>query len=465
MAKYGFVVAGTHSGCGKTTVSLGLMAYFAERGYSVQAFKVGPDFIDPGLHRLITGRNSFNLDGWMLTKEYNVNLFKWASHNSDVAIVEGVMGMYDGFDGKTEDGSTAQIAKWADIPVLLVVDARSMARSVAALIHGFVSFDSRIKWAGVVFNRVGSEKHFEYLRDALSVLPYDLPVLGWLPAEREVTLPERHLGLITAEESGIDMAWKTKIASLMERFVDVKLLLEKSKIVDSLNAFKNPFDTGATLPKSSTIAIPRDAAFCFYYEDNLLMLKNAGAKVVEFSPIKGEIPPDDTDAIYIGGGYPELHGEILSENQSFLRFLRERARSSTPIYAECGGLMFLSQYIKTTDGELWPMAGILPFGVRMLKRRRALGYSKVRFIKDCLLGPSGTVVKGHEFHYSDLYNCENDVELVFEVSKGESGDTRLEGFRLGSVLASYIHQHWGSNPEIAVNFLRNAAKNGEEGQS
>ncbi len=455
MAKYGFVIAGTHSGCGKTTMSLALMAYFTHRGFSVQPFKVGPDFIDPGLHGKITGRISRNLDGWMLTKSYNTSVFEWASSDSDIAIVEGVMGVYDGFDGKTESGSTAQMAKWINLPVILVIDARSMARSVAALVHGFTSFDPKVRWAGIILNRVGSEKHFRYLRDALLDISRNIPILGWIPVECQITLPERHLGLITAEEGKIDRKWIQTASSLVEQFIDVDLLLERSRIRVPDKPIENPFRMQSEVFFNVTVGIPRDAAFCFYYMDNIDIMKETGARIVEFSPLKGEIPPDNVDALYLGGGYPEVHVEKLSGNYKFFEAIRSLASRGTPIYAECGGLMTLGKYIRTLDGKKWPMAGILPFGVKMLNRRKALGYVEVKIVKNCILGSAGSVVRGHEFHYSDICADGNDIELVFELYKGDLR-LQLEGYARGNTLASYVHQHWGSNPYVALNFLRSA---------
>ncbi len=456
MAKYGFVIAGTHSGCGKTTISLALMSYFTCRKLSVQPFKVGPDFIDPGLHRKITGRTSRNLDGWMLTRSYNTKLFKWASSSADVAIVEGVMGIYDGFDGKTESGSTAQMAKWMNLPVVLVVDARSMARSVAALVHGFTSFDTEVKWGGIILNRVGSKKHFEYLRDALLSISRDIPILGWIPIEAQITLPERHLGLITAEEGNLDERWMNTASSLVEQFISVDLLLDRTRMNEPEQPVKSPFKLQSEDSFNVTVGIPKDAAFCFYYADNIDILKEAGAKIVEFSPLKGEVPPDDVNALYLGGGYPEVHAEGLSRNLAFFEAVRELASRNIPIYAECGGLMSLGRYIKTLDGNKWPMAGILPFGIEMLNRRRALGYVEVKLIKDCIVGSEGDTVRGHEFHYSDICTDVSNVELVFELYKGDLKLQR-EGYAVGNTLASYVHQHWGSNPEFALNLLRSAS--------
>ncbi|MBW1974097.1 MAG: cobyrinate a,c-diamide synthase [Deltaproteobacteria bacterium] len=464
MVDYGFVIAGTHSGCGKTTLSLALMAYLSELGMKVQPFKVGPDFIDPGLHELVTGVRSRNLDGWMLTQSYNTALFGWASREKDVAIVEGVMGIYDGFDGKSEAGSTAQMAKWLDLPVVLVVDCRSMARSVAALVHGFVDFDKDLRWVGIVLNRVGSEKHYEYLKEALAPMSDKIPVLGWIPAERELTLPERHLGLVTAEETPLDAFWKERALKLIENHIDVQMLLRRSILTGAGTVRFVPEKPWANIIEygrieNVNIAVPRDSAFCFYYADNLDILKDCGAELVEFSPLAGETIPYEASALYVGGGYPEVHADKLVQNRSFFERIRAMAVQGCPIYAECGGLMILSKYIKTKKGNdevSFSMAGLFPFGVRMLPRRRALGYVVVRFLEDCILGGRNQTVRGHEFHYSDVEGEIGGVKRVFEVKKNERELARMEGYSIGQVLASYVHQHWGSNPHVPVTFLQKA---------
>ncbi|MCX7823364.1 MAG: cobyrinate a,c-diamide synthase [Syntrophobacterales bacterium] len=452
-----FVIAGTHSGCGKTTLSLALMAFFSSKGLRVQPFKVGPDFIDPGLHSRITGKISRNLDGWMLSEGYNRSLFSWASRDVDVAIVEGVMGFYDGFDGKSEAGSTAQMAKLLGLPVVLVVDCRSMARSVAAIVHGFINFDPDIRWAGVILNRVAGEGHFRYLNEALSTALPHIPVLGWIPSDEDLKLPERHLGLVTAQESPIDERWIKKAKEAIVRYINIERLL--SETVFSAKPLEPPFYYELEhRPKRTDIriAVSRDAAFCFFYEDNLDFLRAFGAELQFFSPLEDQSIPSQVDAIVLWGGYPELHLERLTENRAFFRDLLNSFQRKVPIYAECGGLMTLSRFIEDWEGKRWPMAGILPFGTRMLKRRKALGYVEVELLKECMLGPTGTVVKGHEFHYSEICNIENNPNmlLVYKLSRRKSEDYRNEGYLMGgSLLASYVHQHWGSNPEVPRYFI------------
>lgn len=491
MARYAFVVAGTHSGVGKTTVSLGLMAHLVRRGYVVQPFKVGPDFIDPGLHTIITGRVSRNLDGWMLSPSYNRDNFVKASSDADIAIVEGVMGIYDGYNGKGESGSTAEMAKWLDIPVILVVDARSMARSVAALVSGYANFDPGVRWAGCVLNRVAGDRHYCYLKEALEAYLPHIPIIGWIPADYDISLPERHLGLITADEAPIGSDWVIRAANMVSHHLDVNMLLKASQVKSNppadwiddasrnlkTNRFSKPIKRIELYEEKVFIVVPRDPAFCFYYQDNLDLLAYFGAEMVFISPLSGDTIPDNADGVYIGGGYPELHVEKLAENRGFLKSLSKCVHRGVPVYAECGGMMVLGRFIETLEGRFWPMAGVLPFGVRMLPRRKALGYTGVYFRKDCILGPKGTVVRGHEFHYSEV--CEltgrkgeffikqplspkesqNSIDLVYELAQSKSSETsRFEGYSTRSLLASYVHQHWGSNPKVAGFFVRSAQK-------
>ncbi len=458
-SKFAFLIAGTQSGCGKTTISLALMAAFKARGVQVQPFKVGPDFIDPGFHTQITGLESRNLDGWMLTREYNEGLYQRLLSRADMAIVEGVMGLYDGYDGTSEAGSSAEMAKWLDLPVVLIVDARSMARSAAALVYGFSRFDPDLKIAGVIFNKIGGEGHLRYLKEAMSASMPDIPVLGGIPRESSIEMPERHLGLVTADEVFLNAGWRKTAVELVERCVDLDLLFEKAQCRP-----RGKFHRGVEKPEereqsATIIAVARDAAFCFYYPDNFEMLRNAGADLRFFSPLAGENIPDEASGLYLGGGYPELFAQNLSGQNIFFESIRQRASQGMPIYAECGGLMVLSRFIETIDGKRYPMAGVLPFGTRMLKKRKALGYTEVRLREPCLLGESGAVIRGHEFHYSEIVEMEPEkLSCAYQLKKRKHVESRMEGYSAGSVLAGYIHHHWGSAPGAAAAFVRHCSQ-------
>jgi cobyrinic acid a,c-diamide synthase len=480
--KFGFLVGGTHSGCGKTTIALALMAAFKARGLRVQPFKVGPDFIDPGFHTQVSGVESRNLDGWMLSRDYNRALFGRLLEHADAAIVEGVMGLFDGYDGITESGSSAEMAKWLGLPVVLVVDARSMARSAAALVYGFRHFDSGLRFAGVIFNQIGGEGHLGYLKEAMSNSLPEIPVLGGVPREDPIRIPERHLGLVTADEITIGPEREKNLAGLVERYVDLDLMVRISEYRGDCASpgleeppSRFPASSGMTragsvamaagdLPvpcvsaagePSVIVAVARDAAFCFYYPDNFDLLRQAGAELRFFSPVAGESFPANASGLYLGGGYPELYAETISARESFLAAISSGLAWGMPIYAECGGLMVLSRFIDTLDGKRYPMAGVLPFGTRMLPRRKALGYTEVVLSGPCLLGEAGLILRGHEFHYSEIVEEEAGPALIFayRIHARKFENNRPEGYTVGSALASYVHLHWGSAPAAPASFV------------
>jgi cobyrinic acid a,c-diamide synthase len=446
----GVVVAGTHSGCGKTTVSLGLMAALTRRGLRVAPFKVGPDFIDPGHHRQAAGRTGRNLDGWMLARAVNEAAFRRAAAGADVAVVEGVMGLFDGVDGNGESGSTAEMAKWLGLPALLVVDARSMARSAAALVQGFERFDPGLRFAGVAFNRVGSERHLAYLREALAG-NVRMPCLGGFARDEAVAVPERHLGLVTAEDHPLDGQRIGRLAALVEAGLDVDGLLAALPEIAPGPADAAPPPVPASPPVR--IGVARDRAFCFYYEDNLEMLAGCGAELVAFSPIADRELPPGLDGLYFGGGYPELSAAALAANGSMRAAVRAASTAGMPIYAECGGFMYLCAELVDLAGGRAPMAGCFPFAARMLPRLKALGYREVRLARDTLLGPAGSLLRGHEFHYSELEPHPGPADSVYAVAARDGSRPAAPGFLARRTLASYVHLHFGSAPAAAAAFV------------
>lgn len=447
-----FLIAGTASGVGKTTVSLALMAAFCQTGKVVQAFKCGPDFLDTGHHSRICNRPSRNLDTWMLSKETNRTLFHQASGGADIAIVEGMMGLFDGVSGGGEEGSAAQIAKLLDIPVVLVVDASKSGRSIAALIKGFLSFDPDLRFAGLVLNGVGSKGHFHLLEPAIRSI-CDIPILGWLPRTENVTIPERHLGLHTAEEFESWDERRQELASFAETNLNLEQLLQFSQISswhqDDFHNLPQPRAPRVRL------GVARDQAFSFYYQDSLDLLESLGADIVPFSPLADHQLPPDLDALYLGGGYPELFAEKLSANRSMIEDLQHFAHLEKPIYAECGGMIYLSESLTTTTGTSFPLAGLLPLAISMTDRLVRFGYVEIELVTDCLFGQSGEVIRGHSFHYS---NCtpSKEIDSLYRVKYTLSGREEVEGFRSGSVLGSYLHLHFLSNPSFAESFLAQA---------
>ncbi len=447
----GLVIAGTHSGCGKTTMALGLMAALTRRGLRVAPFKVGPDFIDPGHHNRVTGEVSRNLDGWMLDRETNEALFTRAVRGADVAVVEGVMGLYDGYDGRSEAGSTAQMAKWLNLPVVLVVDARSMARSAAALLMGFERFDPDLAFAGVLFNRIGSPRHLAYLVEAMAGT-VRMPVLGGVSREDAITIPERHLGLVTDGDHPLTDSKVERLAALMEGSLDLDRLLDRAGEI--LEVPPPPAKT-TRVADPVTLAVARDNAFCFYYADNLDMLRAAGARLVEFSPVAGDPIPDGADGVYLGGGYPELFASAISRNRAFRTGILTASRDGMPIYAECGGLMVLCETLIDADGESHGMAGCFPLTVRMLDQRRSLGYREIRLRRETIIGAAGDRIRGHEFHYSELAGpTPPGLETVYDVAARRAGEPKAEGYCLRRTLGSYIHLHFGGRPSAASRLIQ-----------
>ena len=446
----GLLIAGTASGVGKTTVALAIMAGLRRRGLAVQPFKCGPDFLDTGHHTRICDRVARNLDTWMLSVEANRSVLRNAARGADVIVAEGMMGLFDGKNGSTEIGSSAEIAKLLKLPVVLVVDAAKSARSVAAMVLGFEIFDEDLRLAGVILNRVAGDRHYEMLREAIES-SCTTKILGWLPLEPAIAIPERHLGLQGAAEQAADShAAIDAFAALAAKHLDLDGLLELECGLEMAGV--KPLRV-ATLSSVDAVrvGVPSDHAFSFYYEDNLDLLREQGAEIVWFSPITDASLPSGLDALYLGGGYPELHAEQLSGNRQMLEEVRTFAASGRPVYAECGGMLYLSESL-SVDEDSYAMAGVLPLSMQMTDSLVQFGYVTVEFTEDCLLGRKGTVVRGHSFHHSRIAS-QGDVATNYHVQYSISGKEELEGFRQGNVLASYIHVHFRANPAVAENFV------------
>jgi len=451
------VIAGTHSGVGKTTIATALMASLHRRGLTVQGFKVGPDFIDPTFHRVATGRSGRNLDGWMLPRERNLALFGRAVNGADAAVIEGVMGLFDGESATSLSGSTAEMARWLDAPVVLVVDGAAMAGSAAALVRGFESFDLELKVAGVLFNRVSGPGHYAYLRDAVAAHCRTAP-LGYLPPNPAVQIPERHLGLKLAEEVMPEERLRA-LTGWIESHVNIDQLLElgSSSSLPRGAMDESGFDVRPVRPPR--LGLARDRAFCFYYQDNLDLLGALGAELVEFSPITDAHLPDGVNGLYLGGGYPELHASALAANQSMRAEVSAFAQSGAPIYAECGGFMYLTEEIVDTEGRAHPMVGVFPTRSRLQSRLAALGYVEVEGVaQNGWLGP-GERARGHEYRYSYIDEMPVPVERVYRGCS--KGGRRIEGYRAWATVASYVHLHFLSCPQFAARFVAECAGHGQ----
>lgn len=416
------VVAGTGSGVGKTSVTLGLIGALRRRGLTVQPFKVGPDFIDPLHHSHASGRAGRNLDGWMLSPEVNRERFARFAADADVAVIEGVMGLFDGSEGGSDRGSTAEMAKLLGLPVVLVIDAGAMARSAAAIAHGFRTFDPDLRLAGVVLNNVGGEAHADMIRAAIDGA---VPILGAIPRIPDLAVPERHLGLHLPHETRTD--YVARLADAVERHLDLNGLLAGGELPrPSVPAVAPP------APPIVRIAVARDEAFCFYYADNLELLRHAGAELVEFSPLR-DPPPERVAGVYVGGGYPELHAPRLAANTETRSAIRRLALSGAPVYGECGGLMYLARTLDV-NGIAHEMCDVVPVNTRMPAPLK-IGYIEVASVG----GPFGPLsARGHVFHHSEADGP--------------------EPYANGNVLAGYTHLHFASNPQLAPAFVA-AARN------
>ena len=435
-----------------------MLSYLADQGVKVAPFKVGPDFIDPGHHTKIAGKTSFNLDSWMLSKAYNTRIFNEQTKGSDIAVVEGVMGLFDGYDGLSEAGSTAQMAKWLNLPVVLIVSAKGKARSAAAIVQGFENFDKNLTIAGVIFSQTGSLRHYEYLKRAVEQ-SCRTKCLGFMPKNEDIVMPERHLGLVTADELDMDKKVLSTLTSMVRDHIDMEGL------INGLEDVNIPIDREPELPEecdelSPVIAVARDKAFCFYYQDNIDQLKKSGAKIVEFSPLNDDRLPHPVDGIYFGGGYPEVFAETLSQKNNLLSEIKEKSRSGMPIYGECGGFMFLCHTLcAMEDTRKYPMSGCFQFTSKMSKRLRSLGYREITLSRNTLIGKKGDVLRGHEFHYSSL---ENETPAhqqmvhsnIYKVTSRAGQDISLKGFQVDNTLGSYLHIHFGSNPNCAKQFVQ-----------
>lgn len=447
------VIAGTHSGAGKTTAATGIMAALRRRGYTVQPFKVGPDYIDPSYHSIACGAPSRNLDTWLLDVPVIIELFHRAMAGKELAIVEGVMGLYDGFSGEDEEGSTAHLAKLLRLPVVLVVDASAAARSVGASVLGFKEFDPALHLAGVILNGIAGEKHLELVKPSLAMA--GVPLLGYLPRRKELVLPERHLGLIPTMEGTVAVEFYDCLAEQVERTIDLDAVLALGSHAAPPPSAVHLVFPERPLPRRAAIAVAMDKSFSFYYPDSLDLLEAWGAEIIPFSPLADPELPKGVGGAYIGGGFPELYAQELAENEGMLRSLRRAAEKGLSLYAECGGLMYLGESIEDQDGKVHSMAGIVPARSSMKGTRLTLGYRTVRALDDSLLMKAGDSVRGHEFHLSALKETPHPATAAYEVL---GHDGRREGFRLNNVLASYIHLHMGSKKGLASRLVDSCAR-------
>ncbi|NJM69443.1 MAG: cobyrinate a,c-diamide synthase [Scytonema sp. RU_4_4] len=455
------VIAGERSGVGKTTVTLALLASLCHRSRQVQSFKVGPDYIDPMFHRHVTGRACRNLDPVLTSELYVKQCFIHHAQVSEYTLVEGVMGLFDGvtpplskgrgWGGVNDFASTAHIARLLDLPVVLVIDCSRLSGSVAAIAHGYCSFDQQVNIAGVVLNRVGSDRHLSLLKDALE--PLQLPIVGVLRREENITIPDRHLGLVPTAELPQLHALIDRLTHLGNTCFDWERLLPLLRTRGAGEQGRGCISIFPSRHLPIRIAVAGDRAFNFYYQDNLDLLQQLGAELVFWSPLEDAQLPQDIQGMYFGGGFPEVFAQQLAQNNSARHAVKTAILSGMPTIAECGGLMYLCEQIVDFEGKSWSMVGVLPT-TALMDGRLTLGYRRAVALEDSLLVRAGVTVYGHEFHRSRL--MPNPNPPLFQTYRYDSEEsTTEEGWNLlPSLHASYIHQHWGDTLDIPKRFLK-----------
>ena len=446
------IVAGVTSGVGKTTVATAIMYALRRKGFRVQPFKVGPDFIDPSYHKLASGNQSRNLDVWMMGKQGVLKCFNNACRGTDIAVIEGVMGLYDGMGGNNDFASTAHVAKILDAPVLLVVDASKSSRSIAAIVLGFLHFDRSVRIAGIVLNNVAGKKHAGYITDALAS-KIKAPVVGIINRNPKIKMEERHLGLIPTPE--LQHAKRKMVAAAAKSISDQ---LEIDRILDLCGKGHMLHDLSerTRIPAIARLAVALDESFNFYYADNLDALKKSGAKLDFFSPVNDLALPQDIDGIILGGGFPEVLADRLEKNHSMIKSIKKAVNEGMPIYGECGGLMYLTQSIRGYNGEkkARKMVGLIDADT-LMTNKLTLNYTEA----ECN-GPifRKMLVRGHEFHYSSIENVAQDSKFAYSMKKGNGITGKRDGLIVnGCGIAAYMHLHF-ANAKLPARLVQTCAR-------
>lgn len=453
------IVAGVASGVGKTTITTGLMAAFATRGLSVQGYKVGPDYIDPTYHRAATGRPSYNLDTWLSSQAMVRQRFDAGMRDADIALIEGVMGLFDGRKGTLDSASTAEIARLLNAPVLLVIDVSHMGQSAAALVSGFQNLDPRVQVAGVILNKVAGPDHEATLRYAIAQWT-GVPLFGAIRRDSLLTLPARHLGLVPVPEAMVEVQ---ALGSIIAHTVDIDGIVRLARSAGPLPLAATEMAVRDTLPPPSLetiqaippvrVGVALDTVFSFYYPETLEEFANLGVEVVPFSPLNDHSPPDDIDLLYFGGGFPELFAGQLAENHTMLAGVRSAVQRGVPVYAECGGYMYLGKYCIDATSRSHTMLGVLPYTFRMGTVRAQLGYREIITVRETIIGSAGMRLRGHEFHWSQLVNPLSREHAAYEL---EGQENTWEGYADATILASYIHVPLAANPHVMTRLIHNS---------
>lgn len=444
-------IAGPYSGVGKTSISVGLMGALKRRGLKVQAFKIGPDYIDPSHHSIMLNRPSRNLDAWMVHPNGILEIFQRATQDVDIAVIEGVMGLFDGFDESNENGSTAHIAKLLKSPVILVINVHGMAKSVAPIALGYEKYDRNVRLSGFILNEVGSKKHIDWCKKAINSVT-KLPVIGALPRNKDIEMQERHLGLIPQRERAHPKPFLNLLTNFIEENVDVDRIIDIARSAEDLPKSSNKVYPKHPYKKNLAVGVALDESFNFYYQDNLDILRAYGADIRFFDTIKDKEVPSDVSGLYIGGGFPEMLPERLGANTSMLKSIKKVAEDEMPIYAECGGLMYLTDSITDFENRSYKMVGLLNSRT-VMTRGLTLNYTLADVIVDNPLSKVNDLLKGHEFHYSKILEIPKDARFAYRMRIGMGIDGKHDAWLEHKALASYMHMHFAYQPKLVKNFL------------
>lgn len=452
------VISGTHSGAGKTTLTTGVLRALYNRGLKVQPFKSGPDYIDPAFHSFVVSRASRNLDVWMLGEETTKDLFIKNAKNADISVIEGVMGLYDGLGTEKDMGSTAHLSKVLGAPVILVVDGSGMSSSAAAIVTGYAKYDEDVNIAGVILNNMHGQKHYDLLRQAIE-RDTGIPCVGYLNKNSAISLKSRHLGLVPSGEVDALDSKLNEVASMVTETVDLDKIIDIAKSAEAMD--EKDLSVQAVTDKKVRIAIAKDRAFNFYYQDSLDLIEDLGGQLVPFSPVNDQALPENIGGIILGGGFPEVFAEEISQNVSMKNAILKAARSGMPIYAECGGLMYLCESIEDLESKKYDMVGLFPFASKMTKRLQRFGYVEVKAEPGTpISGTQAECFKAHEFHRS-VVEHENKGEFAYHVTKARPGEEHVQwscGHLYKNCLGAYAHVHFYSNINLAKNFVKKCSK-------
>ena len=465
------IIAGTTSGVGKTSITLGILYILKNLGFKIQAFKVGPDFIDPSYHHFVTNSPSYNLDSWLMGKKGLIDTFEKYTIDKDIAVIEGVMGLFDGIGGKNDLASTAHIAKILNSPIILVIDASKAARSLAAIAYGFLNFEKGIHIKGIILNKISSNRHFHFIRDAFAN-KIKIPIVGVVYKNKDLIFSERHLGLIPREE--LDDKKRNEIlnsAKILSESLDAQKIIDLIGSIPNEKLTKKKIDNNINQNiQTIKIAVALDASFNFYYQQNLDILQKKGAQLIFFSPLYDDKLPQEIDGIIIGGGFPEILARNLSKNISMIRAIKKIAENQIPIYAECGGLMYLSKSIeegipkyvndkipgsKVNLNKTYKMTGLID-AITKMTDKLTLNYTQGKVINESIFGNINSI-KGHEFHFSEMENISNDCKFSYYLNKGKGIIDQKDGIMVYNTLASYTHLHF-SNTKLPQEFILKCKK-------